>query len=224
LGALNIFSGYLNGIGNLSVFSFIISFYVIFFTTTEVGLTISMIPDITTSLTAAKHLFGYLDEPNYLTEESEEDLNNMIMKTEEASPNKEYEICLPLESPKQTRLDTELIETNAFCSPHSSRTKFEGRIEFKNVDFTYPARNKQILSDLSFVIEPGQNVGFVGISGSGKSTIIQLLLRFYEINSGEILVDGVNIKNYKLKDLRNLFGVVFQEPVLFEGTIEENIK
>eukprot|EP00826_Nyctotherus_ovalis_P045944 TRINITY_DN5133_c0_g1_i7.p1 TRINITY_DN5133_c0_g1~~TRINITY_DN5133_c0_g1_i7.p1 ORF type:complete len:1278 (-),score=456.32 TRINITY_DN5133_c0_g1_i7:19-3852(-) len=99
-----------------------------------------------------------------------------------------------------------------------------GRIEFKNVKFKYPTRDDYVLQDVSFNIEPGQKVAIVGISGSGKSTIIQLLERFYDIENGEILLDGINIKEYDIKSLRKLIGYVPQEPILFDTTIEENVK
>ena len=102
-----------------------------------------------------------------------------------------------------------------------------GKIEFKNVYFSYPTNPQQIvLQNISFIIEPGQHVAFVGYSGSGKSTIFQLLQRFYDIEDGkgEILIDGINIKNYNLNELRKKIGYVNQEPVLFKRNILENIR
>src|SRR5262249_30626793 len=100
----------------------------------------------------------------------------------------------------------------------------KGDIEFRNVSFKYPSREKQVLKNLSFKISASSKVAFVGPSGCGKSTIIALLLRFYDCDQGEIFVDGINIKDYDLRHLRESFGVVSQEPVLFNGTIEYNIK
>lgn len=100
----------------------------------------------------------------------------------------------------------------------------KGRIEFRNVSFKYPSRDKQVFKDVSMVIEPGQRVAIVGPSGSGKSTIIQLIERFYDPISGSILVDGENIKAYDIRCLRSSIGLVSQEPILFDTTIEENIK
>jgi len=104
------------------------------------------------------------------------------------------------------------------------RTPIKGDIEFKNVWFKYPSREKQIFKGLSFTVRASTKVAFVGPSGCGKSTILALLQRFYDVDQGEILIDGVNIKNYDLKHLRETYGVVSQEPVLFNGTIEYNIK
>jgi len=99
-----------------------------------------------------------------------------------------------------------------------------GEIEFRNVWFKYPTRPKYILRGINFKINSSSKVAFVGPSGCGKSTIMSLLLRFYDIDQGEILVDGVDIRKYDLRHLRQNFGVVSQEPVLFNGTIEFNIK
>ncbi|CAI2165412.1 8429_t:CDS:2 [Funneliformis geosporum] len=103
-------------------------------------------------------------------------------------------------------------------------SKFEGRIEFKNISFHYPSRpDVPILKGFSLTIEPNQTVALVGSSGSGKSTIVGLLERFYDPVEGEILIDGVSIKEWNLKFLRGLIGLVGQEPVLFPNTIRQNI-
>ncbi len=104
------------------------------------------------------------------------------------------------------------------------RTPIKGDIEFRNVWFKYPSREKQIFKGLNLKISASTKVAFVGPSGCGKSTILALLQRFYDPDQGEVLVDGINIKQYDLKFLRETFGVVSQEPVLFNGTIEYNIK
>ena len=101
---------------------------------------------------------------------------------------------------------------------------FKGKIEFKNVTFAYPTKpDQKILRNISFVIEPGQSAALVGYSGCGKSTIIQLIERYYDINEGEILLDGINIKDYDLYQLRKKIGLVSQEPVLFKRSVYENI-
>ena len=105
-----------------------------------------------------------------------------------------------------------------------SPDNIKGNIEFKNVTFSYPTKpDKIILKGLSFKVKAGQNVAVVGLSGSGKSTIIQLLERFYDVNKGEILLDGKNIKEYNLYELRKKIGLVLQEPSLFKRNIFDNI-
>jgi ATP-binding cassette subfamily B (MDR/TAP) protein 1 len=104
------------------------------------------------------------------------------------------------------------------------RTPIVGNIEFKNVTFKYPTRPKTIFRDFNFKINAGNKVAMVGPSGCGKSTIIGLLLRFYDVDRGEVLVDGIPIKNYDLRHLRKCLGIVSQEPTLFNGTIEYNLK
>ncbi|EDK31467.1 multidrug resistance protein-like transporter family ABC domain protein (macronuclear) [Tetrahymena thermophila SB210] len=99
-----------------------------------------------------------------------------------------------------------------------------GDIEFRNVSFKYPTRDAQVFENLSFKIQKGQKVAFVGPSGSGKSSVLQLLLRFYDNYEGEIFVDGKDIRSYNLKEFRRSFGVVSQEPILFNGSISENIR
>ena len=100
----------------------------------------------------------------------------------------------------------------------------KGKIEFKKVTFAYPTRPEQkILRNISFVINPGQSSALVGYSGCGKSTIIQLIERYYDCDSGEVLLDDVNIKDYNLYELRKKIGLVSQEPVLFKRSVYENI-
>lgn len=98
-----------------------------------------------------------------------------------------------------------------------------GEIEFKNVDFSY-VPGKKVLKNLNLRIEPGQKVAIVGATGSGKTTIVNLLTRFYEIDAGEITVDGINIKDIPKKTLREAIGIVLQDTVLFRDTIKTNIK
>ena len=108
-----------------------------------------------------------------------------------------------------------------------SAANLKGKIELKHVYFAYPTRPEQvILKDVSLTIEPGQQVALVGYSGSGKSTIIQLLTRFYDVEDGkgEILIDGINIKDYNLYELRKKIGLVSQEPVLFKRNVLENVR
>ena len=105
------------------------------------------------------------------------------------------------------------------------RDNVKGRIEFKNIEFIYPSDDKKrkVLDGLNLVFEPGQKVALVGESGCGKSTTVNLIERLYEPTSGEVLIDGVDIKKYDLKYLRSLIGYVQQEPVLFNSPIRKNI-
>ena len=99
----------------------------------------------------------------------------------------------------------------------------EGQIEFQNVSFRYPDGEKDVLHDVSFTIEPGMNAALVGASGGGKTTLVNLILRFYEVTSGEILIDGSDVKDVTLKSLRESIGMVQQDVYLFSGTVRENI-
>jgi len=103
-------------------------------------------------------------------------------------------------------------------------TPINGEIEFRNVTFKYPTRDNDVFKGLSFQVPAGNKVALVGSSGCGKSTIVQLLLRFYDVKQGQILIDGKDIKEFNLRHLRQSFGFVSQEPVLFNGSIEYNIK
>ena len=100
----------------------------------------------------------------------------------------------------------------------------KGEIVFENVSFKYPTRDEYIFKNLNLTINPHDKVALVGSSGCGKSTVVQLIMRFYDVLGGKILLDGEDIRNYDLKHLRQSIGIVSQEPVLFNGTIEENIK
>ena len=98
-----------------------------------------------------------------------------------------------------------------------------GDIEFKNVSFSYDGK-RDVLKNISFSVKNGESIAFVGATGSGKSSIINLFLRFYDYDRGEILIDGVDIKDYSAKELRNSVGLVLQDPFLYHGTVESNIK
>ena len=116
--------------------------------------------------------------------------------------------------------DTEYIEE---LNQGKSLKNVIGKLEFRNVWFAYKGEN-WVLKNISFVIEPGETIALVGKTGAGKTTIINLVNRFYEIQKGEILLDGVNINEYKLKDLRKSVGIVLQDPFIFYGSIKDNIK
>ncbi|MFW6221419.1 MAG: ABC transporter ATP-binding protein [Fibrobacterota bacterium] len=107
---------------------------------------------------------------------------------------------------------------------NTSAPSFEKEVRFTNVSFSYPECEEQVLRNVSFTLEKGEILALVGSSGSGKSTILELLPRFYDINEGDITIDGVNIKEYDLVGLRKLFGIVSQETILFNDTVRNNIK
>ena len=102
-------------------------------------------------------------------------------------------------------------------------TKETGTVEFKNVSFKYPDAEEYLLEDISFKAKKGETIAFIGSTGSGKSTLINLIPRFYDATKGEVLVDGVNVKEYKLKDLYNKLGYIPQRAVMFNGTVSSNI-
>lgn len=108
-------------------------------------------------------------------------------------------------------------------SDAKSIISFQNKIEYKSVGFRYANSGKDILSNINLTIEKGKVIALVGASGAGKSTLADLLPRFFDVTAGEILLDDLNIKNYKLRDLRRLMGIVSQEPILFNDTIYNNI-
>ena len=106
---------------------------------------------------------------------------------------------------------------------HLNENTLRGHIEFKNIDFAY-IPEKPVLKNLRLCVKPGQKVAIVGATGSGKTTIVNLLTRFYDIDSGEILLDGVNINDIPKKELRGAIGIVLQDTLLFSDTIAKNIR
>lgn len=115
-----------------------------------------------------------------------------------------------------------LIESKEKTTP---KTKTKGVVEFKNVTFAYPgATETPILRSINFTALPGETVAFIGSTGSGKSSLIQLIPRFYEVSEGEVLIDGVNVKDYPLAFLRKKIGYIPQKALLFSGTIADNLR
>ena len=105
----------------------------------------------------------------------------------------------------------------------SKETEEKGTVEFKNVSFKYPDADEYLLKNISFKVNKGETIAFIGSTGSGKSTLINLVPRLYDATDGEVLVDGINVKKYKLEALNNKIGYIPQKAVMFRGTIEENI-
>ena len=136
-------------------------------------------------------------------------------------------IMLPRASVSASRIEEVLQTQSTVKEPEKVKTfdkKQKGVIEFKNVAFRYPNAEEDVLSGISFKARPGQTTAIIGSTGSGKSTLINLIPRFYDVTEGEILVEGVNVKEVSQHDLREKIGYVPQKGVLFSGTIESNLK
>lgn len=136
-------------------------------------------------------------------------------------------IVLPRASVSANRI-SEILETDVVIKDIDNPKDFDknkkGWVEFKDVSFKYPDADSEILTDINFTAKPGEVTAIIGSTGSGKSTVVNLLPRFYDVTGGEILIDGVNIKEVKQKKLREIIGFVPQKGMLFSGTIESNIK
>ncbi|SFB12436.1 ABC transporter ATP-binding protein [Clostridium frigidicarnis] len=136
-------------------------------------------------------------------------------------------IMLPRASVSAQRI-TEVLDTEATINDPTTDEEFNedknGYVEFKNVGFKYPGAEENVISDITFVAKPGETTAFIGSTGSGKSTLVNLVPRFYDSTEGEILVDGVNVKNVKQHELRDKIGYVPQKGILFSGTIDSNLK
>ena len=127
------------------------------------------------------------------------------------------------------QLDEEVeIKDSSFLkkSPENirdERLSLKGKIEFRNVNFFYK-EGEDVIRDLSFIVNPGEHIAFVGPTGSGKTTIIRLLCRLYEPQTGQILIDDVNIQDIPIAILRNMLGVVLQDTFIFSGNVADNLK
>ncbi len=136
-------------------------------------------------------------------------------------------IMLPRATVSANRIN-EVLETKVKIRDKEKTKKFDktkkGLVEFKNVSFRYPDADTELLEDINFTARPGKTTAIIGSTGSGKSTIVNLIPRFYDVTGGELLIDGVNVKDVSQKDLRDIIGFVPQKGVLFSGTIESNIK
>lgn len=119
----------------------------------------------------------------------------------------------------------EEIDLTDDCASRKDLQVQKGKIEFKNVSFRYYKDNhEKVLDNISFVVNPGETIGIIGSTGCGKTSLVQMIPRLYDADEGEVLVDGINVKEYSLQHLRNGVGMVLQKNVLFSGTIEENLQ
>ena len=136
-------------------------------------------------------------------------------------------IMLPRAAVSARRIN-EVLETEPSIKDKEEVKEFvedkKGYVEFKNVSFRYPDADTEILEDITFTAKPGETTALIGSTGSGKSTVVNLIPRFYDVTGGELLIDGVNVKDVPQKELRKRIGFVPQKGVLFSGTIESNIK
>ena len=136
-------------------------------------------------------------------------------------------IMLPRAAVSARRIN-EVVETEPSIKDKKELKSFDknkkGLVEFKNVSFRYPDADTEILEDINFTAEPGKTTAIIGSTGSGKSTVVNLIPRFYDVTEGELCVDGVNVKDVSQEALRDIIGYVPQKGILFSGTIESNIK
>lgn len=136
-------------------------------------------------------------------------------------------IFLPRASVSGGRI-ADVLETDTVINdpaePKSLQEPFAGRIEFRNVSFRYPDAPDDVLHDINFTIEPGETTAFIGSTGSGKSTVVNLIPRFYDVTEGEVYVNGIDVRQVRQSDLRDKIGYIPQKGMLFSGTIESNLR
>ena len=132
-------------------------------------------------------------------------------------------MMLPRANVSAKRINEVLDTVISVKDGKGAKAKEVGTVEFKNVSFKYPDAEEYLLEDISFKAKKGETIAFIGSTGSGKSTLINLIPRFYDATKGEVLVDGVNVKEYKLKDLYNKLGYIPQRAVMFNGSVSSNI-
>lgn len=121
-------------------------------------------------------------------------------------------------------LNTEPLIKDSFKTIKINKSKIKGKVEFKNVSFRYNDAKENVLENINFVAMPGQTTAFIGPTGSGKSTLINLIPRFFDVTDGNILIDGINIKDISQKDLHDIIGYVPQKGILFSGDVESNLR
>ena len=135
-------------------------------------------------------------------------------------------IMLPRAGVAAERMEEVIKTTSSIADPKEPKRPAQERgvISFDHVNFRYPGADEEVLSDIDFVAEPGKTTAIIGSTGCGKSTLVNLLPRFYDVTDGKITVDGVDVRDYSLKELRQMIGFVPQKGVLFSGTIESNLR
>ena len=135
-------------------------------------------------------------------------------------------IFMPRASVSSKRINEVLSTKNIINDPETpaADTGIKGELEFRNVSFKYPDGDGYVLKDISFKAEKGQTVAIIGSTGSGKSSLLNLIPRFYDVTEGEVLVDGVNVKEYRQEELHDKIGYVPQKAVLFSGTVDSNLR
>ena len=134
-------------------------------------------------------------------------------------------VMLPRASVSASRIN-EVINTkeSIIDGLGNNKIKEEGTVEFSNVSFKYSDADEYLLKDISFKVNKGETIALIGSTGSGKSTLINLIPRFYDVTDGEVLVDGVNVKDYKQEELHNIIGYVSQKAIMFNGSVKSNIR
>lgn len=132
-------------------------------------------------------------------------------------------MMLPRASVSAKRILDVMDRKNNILEGNKTRTKERGSIVFKNVSFKYPDAEEYVLENISFEVSKGQTIAFIGSTGSGKSTLINLVPRFYDVTDGEILIDGINVKEYNKKALNDKIGYISQKAVIFSGSVRSNI-
>jgi len=163
------------------------------------------------AMAASERIFKLLDTPVTITDPG------LVEKTGVGSRESGLaDLRLPV---RESRIPS----SSRFPTPDSRLPSFQGRVEFRNVGFAY-RDDHRVIENVSFTIEPGETVAVVGHTGAGKTTLTSLLLRFYDVQEGEITLDGIDIRRLRLCDLRKNFGIVLQDPFLFSGTIASNIR
>ena len=132
-------------------------------------------------------------------------------------------MMLPRANVSSKRILEVLDSVNTLIDGNNKINKEAGTVEFKNVSFKYFDAEESVLENISFKVGKGETIAFIGSTGSGKSTLINLIPRFYDVSSGEVLVDGVNVKDYTKEDLNKKIGYISQKPVIFSGTVKSNV-